>query len=51
MKIGILLSVYNSEEYIDECLRPWINLKNEFKKFRVEVTLNKQIIHNEFIHI
>ena len=24
---------------------------NEFKKFRVEVTLNKQIIHNEFIHI
>jgi hypothetical protein len=30
MKIGILLSAYNSEEYIDECLRPWINLKNEF---------------------
>ena len=27
MKIGILLSAYNSEEYIDECLTPWFYLK------------------------
>jgi len=31
MKIGVLLSAYNSEEYIDGCLQPWINLKNEFE--------------------
>ena len=30
MKIGILLSAYNSEDYIDECLKPWFNLKSEF---------------------
>jgi|LakMenE18May11ns_1017448.scaffolds.fasta_scaffold9786888_2 hypothetical protein len=30
MKIGILLSAYNSEEYIDECLTPWFNLKEQY---------------------
>jgi len=30
IKIGVLLSAYNSEDYIDECLHPWISLKNEF---------------------
>lgn len=30
MKIGILFSAYNSEKYIDGCLTPWFNLKNEF---------------------
>ena len=30
MKIGILLSSYNSEEYIDECLTPWFNLKEQY---------------------
>lgn len=27
MKIGVLLSSYNSEEYIDECLKPWFELR------------------------
>ena len=30
MKIGILLSSYNSEDYIDECLQPWIELRDEY---------------------
>ena len=29
MKIGVLLSAYNSENYIDRCLEPWFNLKKE----------------------
>jgi FkbM family methyltransferase len=28
-KIGVLLSAYNSEYYIDECLQPWMELKGE----------------------
>jgi hypothetical protein len=31
MKIGILLSAYNSENYIDRCLEPWFNLKKELE--------------------
>jgi len=30
MNIGIILSAYNSEEYIDECLTPWFNLKEQY---------------------
>ena len=30
MTIGVLLSAYNSESYIDECLQPWMELKDEF---------------------
>lgn len=30
MKIGVLFSAYNTEEYIDGCLKPWFNLKKEF---------------------
>jgi FkbM family methyltransferase len=30
IKIGVLLSAYNSEDYIDECLSPWISLKDEY---------------------
>lgn len=30
MKIGVLLSAYNSENYIDDCLKPWMELKNDF---------------------
>lgn len=33
MKIGVLLTAYNSESYIDECLKPWRNLKSEFDIF------------------
>lgn len=33
MKIGILLSSYNSKEYIDECLRPWINLVQKIQSW------------------
>ena len=29
MKIGVLLSAYNSEDYIDECVSPWFELKDE----------------------
>jgi hypothetical protein len=27
MKIGIIFAVYNCEEHVDDCLRPWINLR------------------------
>jgi FkbM family methyltransferase len=30
IRIGVLLSAYNSEDYIDECLQPWMSLKEEF---------------------
>lgn len=30
MKIGVILSAYNSENYIDECLTPWFNLKESY---------------------
>jgi hypothetical protein len=30
MKIGVLLSAYNSEGYLAECLQPWIKLREEF---------------------
>lgn len=29
MKVGVLLAAYNSEEYIDDCLTPWFNLKDK----------------------
>jgi hypothetical protein len=29
MRIGVLLSAYNSENYIDRCLEPWFKLKEE----------------------
>jgi hypothetical protein len=30
MKIGVLFTIYNCESYVDDCLRPWFNLKNEY---------------------
>lgn len=33
MRIGVLLTAYNSENYIDECLEPWLNLKDELDIF------------------
>jgi hypothetical protein len=33
MTIGVLLTAYNSEKYIDECLEPWLNLKDELDIF------------------
>jgi hypothetical protein len=33
MTIGVLLTAYNSEKYIDECLDPWLKLKSEFDIF------------------
>lgn len=29
MKIGLIFSAFNSEKYIDECLSPWMNLKDK----------------------
>lgn len=29
MKIGVLLCVYQDSEFLDDCLRPWITLKDE----------------------
>tara|TARA_R110001592_G_scaffold221594_1_gene476472 strand:- start:237 stop:1376 length:1140 start_codon:yes stop_codon:yes gene_type:complete len=28
MKIGIIFAIYNCEEFIDECLEPWLKLRN-----------------------
>ena len=30
MRIGILLTCYNCADYVDDCLAPWINLKEKF---------------------
>ena len=30
MKIGVLLTIYNCENYVDDCLNPWINLKEKY---------------------
>lgn len=30
MKIGVLLTAYNCEKYIDKCLEPWLKLKDEY---------------------
>ena len=30
MRIGVLLSAYNCESYVDDCLRPWFNLKSVY---------------------
>lgn len=27
MKIGVIFAIYNCEEFVDDCLNPWINLK------------------------
>jgi hypothetical protein len=27
MKMGILFTIYNCENYVDDCLKPWFNLK------------------------
>lgn len=29
MKIGVLLTIYNCDEYVEECLNPWFELKKE----------------------
>ena len=30
MKIGILLTCYNCESYVDRCIEPWMNLKDKY---------------------
>jgi len=30
MKIGVLFAIYNCENYVDECLKPWFNLKKTY---------------------
>lgn len=30
MNIGIILTAYNSEKYIDDCLNPWVSLKEKY---------------------
>ena len=30
MKIGVLLTAYNCESYIDDCLAPWLKLRDEY---------------------
>jgi len=30
MRIGVLLTAYNCESYIDDCLEPWLNLRDEY---------------------
>ena len=53
MKIGVLLSAYNSEDYIDECLKPWMELKEDFdnalkylkKSFKIYFIIDEN--HNE----
>ena len=30
MKIGILLTCYNCEAYVDKCIEPWMNLKDRY---------------------
>jgi hypothetical protein len=30
MKIGILFTIYNCENYVDDCLKPWFNLKEKY---------------------
>ena len=30
MKIGVLLTAYNCEDYIDDCLEPWLKLRDEY---------------------
>jgi len=30
MKIGVLFTIYNCESYVDNCLKPWFNLKSEY---------------------
>ena len=37
MKIGVLLSADNSENYIDRCLEPWFNLKKELDIMNIEI--------------
>lgn len=29
MKIGVLFTCYNCEDYVDQCLEPWLNLRDE----------------------
>ena len=30
MRIGVLLTAYNCESYIDDCLEPWLKLRDEY---------------------
>jgi len=30
MRIGILFTIYNCEKYVDDCLKPWFNLKQKY---------------------
>ena len=30
MKIGILLTIYNCDKYVNDCLDPWFKLKNKY---------------------
>ena len=31
MKIGLLLTVYNCENYIKDCLNPWFEIKDKYE--------------------
>ena len=40
LKIGVLFTAYNCGNYINECLNPWFNLKNNFNfKFAINTCL------------
>jgi hypothetical protein len=30
MKIGVIFTIYNCEEYLENCLQPWFDLKSEY---------------------
>jgi hypothetical protein len=31
MKIGVIFTIYNCEEYLENCLQPWFDLKSEYE--------------------
>jgi hypothetical protein len=41
LKIGIIACIYGNSSYIDECLSPWINLRN---KYNIVIS----IVHGQF---
>lgn len=57
MKIGVLLTAYDCEKYVERCLAPWLKLRvappdaffggDELEVLYVEVWEGENLIHNE----
>ena len=49
MKIGVLFTVYNCEDYLRDCLNPWFELKDKYNI--IFASKHKKQIHEKIYSV